>query len=118
MITVSSVSGVSISVILESGGIINLRLRGENNVTRSQATNTPLPVNTWSNIVRSQFLILNLLSLSLSLLQSLIASIINEEIIIELIINDNVIGSVKTSYTAGVKFEPLLPHVIGRNENV
>ena len=116
MITVSSVSGVSISVMLESGGIINLRLRGENNITRSLATNTPLPINTWSNIVRSQFLILKLLSLSL--LQSLIAGIINEEIIIELIINDNVIGSVKTSYTAGVKFEPLLPHVIGRNENV
>ena len=66
VITVSSVSGVSISVMLESGGIINLRLRGENNITRSLATNTPLPVNTWSNIVRFQFLILKLLSLSLS----------------------------------------------------
>ena len=65
VIAISSVSGVSISVMLESDGIINLRLTGEINITRIQATNTPLPINTWRNNY-CKIPILNSLSPSLS----------------------------------------------------
>uniref|UniRef100_A0A1X7SGF9 Laminin G domain-containing protein n=1 Tax=Amphimedon queenslandica TaxID=400682 RepID=A0A1X7SGF9_AMPQE len=50
VITVSSKSGVSISIALISNGIIDLRLRGENGSDEHVSADTPLAINTWNNI--------------------------------------------------------------------
>ena len=51
MITVSSKSGVSISIALISNGIIDLRLRGENGSDEHVSRDNPLAINTWNDIV-------------------------------------------------------------------